>query len=279
MKIRAKHRNNITKIAFLNDCICSLPLQNEGNIREHIEKFKRYLDLDEKKKMLVIQYKEVKDMQKKILLDAINREDQKTKEKLKAKKDPKKEKEEREKIKDKIKNWKVNKVASTMVEKENDDHLQLEIKKGKEDKNLVQKDETLRKIQEYKEQKEMEKIRKKEKEEYEKSLQKRNLTQDEFIRIKEKEDELLKKKQDRINKDKLKKNEYELRKQKLLENASLNFAYVDSKLTETTKATLGRQRDKFDPRILPHRDAATFGGSVTRTSGRAIPNWRMGAGM
>ena len=64
-----------------------------------------------------------------------------------------------------------------------------------------------------------------------------------------------------------------------MENTTLNFAYVDSKLTETTKAAQARQRDKFDPRGLPYRNADTFGGAVTRTSGKAIPVWRIGAGM
>jgi len=50
LKLRTKHKNNVDKIVFLNDCITSLPFYGEEDIREHIEKFKKYIELEDEKK-------------------------------------------------------------------------------------------------------------------------------------------------------------------------------------------------------------------------------------
>lgn len=50
LKIRSKHSNNITKLVFLNDCICSMPIFTEEQIKEHISKFMIYEQLSNQKK-------------------------------------------------------------------------------------------------------------------------------------------------------------------------------------------------------------------------------------
>lgn len=53
LKIRTKHKNNIDKVAFLNDCITCLPYYGEEKIREHIKYFKEYLLAEDQKKLLI----------------------------------------------------------------------------------------------------------------------------------------------------------------------------------------------------------------------------------
>ena len=54
------------------------------------------------------------------------------------------------------------------------------------------------------------------------------------------------------------------------EKASIQFAYVQSKVLEPSK---GLKRDKLN---IEKKDAITFGGNILGVGRRAVPTWRQG---
>lgn len=277
LKIRTKHKNNIDKIAFLNDCITSLPFYGEVQIEEHIEKFKKYLELEDKKKQLTKEYKENKENEKKNMVELLRQEDQKKEEQTRVKLAVlHKTQEEREKERQKLKEWRASKIARMEVTSDNVKQTDIMKKKEREAVDRVKKEEAQKRIQEYKEKKELEKIREKEREEYKKSLQKRRLDKEEIERLKEREDHLMKKNFEKLAMKKKAEQEKEARTKRLMEANTYAFGHVESKLTEETKAIGGKKREKFDPKKDTGRMGDNFGGSLVRNAGRAIPMWRQG---
>lgn len=276
LKVRTKHKNNVDKIAFLNDCITSLPFLGEEQIEEHIEKFKRYLTLEEEKKKLTREYRENKENEKKNIIESIRQEDLRREEAKKNSTLLAKTKEERDKNKEKLKEWKAHKMARQAVEHEKVKELEVIKKKEREVVDKVKKEAVQKRVQEFKEKKELEKIREKEKEEYKKALQKRRLDKEEQERLKEREDNLIKRNIEKTLLAKKKEHDKAERMQKLIEANSTAYTYVDSRLNEETKAIAEKKREKFDPSRDTGRLAGTFGGDLTRKAGRAIPMWRQG---
>ncbi len=277
LKIRTKHKNNMDKIAFVNDCITSFPFFGEVQIEEHIEKFKKYVELESKKKQLTQEYKENKENEKKNMIELLRQEEQKKEEQTRVKLAVlHKTQEEREKERQKLKEWRASKIARMEVAEDKIKQTDILKKKEKEVVSQVKKEETQKRIQEYKEKKELEKIREKEREEYKKSLQKRRLDKDEMERLKEREDYLMKKNFEKVALKKKAQQEKEARVQRLLESNKYEFAHVESKLTEETKAQVGKRREKFDPKKDTGRMGDNFGGAMVRNFGRAIPMWRQG---
>jgi hypothetical protein len=52
------------------------------------------------------------------------------------------------------------------------------------------------------------------------------------------------------------------------------FAFVGTKLGKMTKASIGKQRDKFDPKVHKAKGGVVLPGNIVRISGKAIPSWR-----
>ena len=277
LKLRTKHKNNIQKMVFLQDCVTSLPFLGEEEIKRHIENFKKFLELEERKKTLVQEYKAVKEEHKKAMISNIETEEKaQTPLVSKAKVQNVMKEQEKELVKEELKRWKAEKQARMELEKEK---KQMEVAmRRKQEASLLQakKSKISEQLEEFKAQKEVEKMRKKEKEEYEKSLQKRMITPQDSIRLREREELTLQKKLENIEKKKQAKQEKEERQKKLLEEKSYKFAYVDSKLDDETTAAKTKKRDKFDIANEKGRAAETFGGHVVRFTGRAIPMWRQG---
>ena len=193
LKVRTKHKNNVDKIAFVNDCMTSLPFMGEFDITEHIEKFKKHMELEEMKKKITKEYRENKENEKKNMVEMIRQEDLKKEELAKQRVNQSKTKEEKEKTKEKLKEWKALKAAKQIVEEEKVKEIEVVKKKEVEVVDKVKKEAVQKRLQEYKEKKELDRIREKEREEYKKALQQRRLDKEELDRLKEKEDNLLKK--------------------------------------------------------------------------------------
>jgi len=277
LKIRTKHKNNIDKIAFVNDCITSLPFYGEEDIQEHIQKFKKHLELEEEKKRLTKEYKENKENEKKNMIEMIKQEEMRKEEQERARMaNLIKNKEEKEKTKEKLKEWRASKIAKLAVEEEKVKEIDVAKRKEKELAEKARKEAAQKKVQEFKEKRELEKIREKEKEEYKKSLQKRRLDKEELERLKEKEEYLMKKNFEKIALKKKKEEEKAMKMKKIMESNTHAYAYVEPKLNEETKAAVLRKREKFDPTKDSGRIGDTFGGDLTRKFGRAVPSWRNG---
>lgn len=52
------------------------------------------------------------------------------------------------------------------------------------------------------------------------------------------------------------------------------FAFVGTKFGKMTKASMGKQRDKFDASIQKPKGGVVLPGNIVRISGKAIPHWR-----
>jgi hypothetical protein len=98
-----------------------------------------------------------------------------------------------------------------------------------------------------------------------------------MVRLREKEEEALKKKKELVEQAKQKQMDKATRVQKLIETqGGDHYAWVEPRLNEQTKAAADKARTKYDARVDGPRSASTFGGQVTRSSGRAMVGWRQG---
>lgn len=52
------------------------------------------------------------------------------------------------------------------------------------------------------------------------------------------------------------------------------FSHLTSRFDRITKAAIGKQRQKFDPRVEESRWGGLAGGNVLLRTGKAIPGWR-----
>jgi len=106
---------------------------------------------------------------------------------------------------------------------------------------------------------------------------KKSLDPSELERIKEKEEQILLRKKELLERKKSSEEEKRKRMEKLLETKNVKFGHVESKLTEETKAIIGKKTEKFDPKKGDQpKIADTFGGMLGKGPSRAIPTWRQG---
>lgn len=272
LKLRTKHKNNINKAIFLEDCVSALPLYNKQDIQSHIDKFKIYCDLDNEKKGLVDNYKILKEERKRKMLRIIDEEQNQNQEKIKENAAERKEdREKQKKLKEQLTEWKRKKISMKEV---NHEKILLEADKRKkqEEKRLQEKKAMFsEKLKEYKQSKDIEKIQK---------LQppiKKTLDPFEIERIKLKEEQILNRKKELIEKKKSFEEEKKKRLEKLFETKQIKFSYVESKLNEETKTIIGKKTPKFDPfKGDQPKIADTFGGMIGKGPSRAIPSWRQG---
>lgn len=275
LKLRTKHKNNTRKPEFTAECLNYLPFLSELEIEDHVEKYERFVELEEEKKKLMLEYKELKNEHKRLVVAQIEEEEQlKQKSAKKIKIQAEMSKEEREAIKAQIKNWKENRVEAKHAQEVPKDP------KIKTEEQLVQekmlREAAIRKLQEYKEKKEIERQRKKEKEEYQLAMRKKKMNALDSVRLREREEKSFQKKIELLTQQKFKQFEKERKKQIMIEGPGINkYGHVESKLTEETKAAQLRKREKFDPRVDEGKQANTFGGNLNHLM-RAVPSWRQG---
>ncbi|KAL4434876.1 hypothetical protein ABPG74_021215 [Tetrahymena malaccensis] len=279
LKIRVRHKNQITKQAFLNDCLSILGMFDEQQIRDHIDKFQKYLQFEEDKKNLMQTYKDLKEKRKEIQLEQIRKEEANQNQKKQFEEQLKKQATiQREKQKEEILQWKLKKQAKEEIKSENAKMMQDEEQRERERIKRAQLEEQKRLVEEYKQIKEVEKMRQKEREEYEKSISKRLITTGDKERIRQKEEEMIKKKQEIARKQQLLKEENQVKKQKHDELKQTKYAYVPSKLNEKTTASKMKEGEKVETGKIDRFGscAQTFGGAPVKFTGRAVPSWRNG---
>lgn len=53
LRVRIKHKYNITSKEFLDDCLSAIPVNSHEEITDHVEIFIKYLQFDTQKKQLL----------------------------------------------------------------------------------------------------------------------------------------------------------------------------------------------------------------------------------
>eukprot|EP00347_Sterkiella_histriomuscorum_P015281 403357622 len=292
LRIRTKHNNKTTTIAFMQEIMRAVPTIDDQAIKLHINKYERYLDLTEQKKQTLFAYKEAKkkkqqetihkiDNQNRLFgkinsdldliigdFDGQQNENNKNAQNV----------EERERLKQELDKWKKEKVEEKKREQLEKKRLEEEQKykhRSVLDEERRQKKEQ---IEEFKFKKEMEKQREKQLQEMEKRKQKEQiLSQEQKERIFKREEEVFQKKHMLIINKQQEKEDKEFQKELLKEKMSKGFKdKVKSKLNVETKTMKDKKRDKFDPTRDRGRDAMTMGGNLLGVSVRAMPFWRQG---
>ena len=272
LKLRTKHRNNINRNAFLEDCVSALPLYTKEDIKVHIEKFKALMELENEKKGLVENYKFLKEEKKRKMLDLINEEQTIQQEKVKEnERNRADDREKQKKLKENLKEWKIKRMSMKELENEKKMQEELEGKQMQQKKIQEKKAKNSLRIKEYKE------IIHKEKQQKIEEKTQRKIDPLEMERIRLKEEELISRKKELFEKKKNEQEEKRNKMQRLLETKSVKFGYVESKLLEETKTIIGKKTEKFDPKRGDQpKLAETFGGMLGKGPSRAIPLWRQG---
>lgn len=278
LKIKTKHGNNTKKMAFLNDCITTFGYLPEADIRNHIQKYEQFVEVESEKKKLLDEYNRLKKDKKDKQVNIMKREEELAKKRKEMKEASKGHNlpESKEEVKKKLSEWKKKSAAEKELANEKQVKAEQDRKGQLSEKEKKRLEDQKRLVAEYKEMKEMKAAKQKELEEYRRQLTMKPKTQQDVERVRMREDSLIRKKQEVFINKQMKHAAEKEKKEKLAEKTKHNYAYIEPKLNEATKASNAHQREKFDGKVEQGRLANNFAGNVVRVGGLAIPAWRQG---
>lgn len=209
-KLRLRHQGRTESIPFFDECKILLPLYPEDMIREHTAVYHRFLKLEARRKEILAEYKVAK--QEKGRLETAYRAEINAKIENQKKEDPEKLKVEQARKKELIERWKKERVVQKVI---TDDKLVVEKAKfeaDKEEKRRKELEEKKKLVQEYREKKEIEKVK-----EFERNIaadnQRRYVSSEQRVRIKQKEEELIEKKRQVVLQKKSEEEEKKIKKE------------------------------------------------------------------
>jgi hypothetical protein len=267
LKLRTKHKGKIKTIAFINEATKLIPDISAEDIEVHTLNYEIYLNLCAKKKELLQKYKELKKLE-------MNQEDEEmvVEKENEPKKSQVQNKEDLKKRKERVVEWKKKreeelkkKTEMEMQQKrEKEKELQLKIELEKQKKKMI--------VEEYKQKKAVETMMKKE-QELSKAAVKKKLTQEELLKLQEREQATFQKRIEKLQHKKYEKLDRLERQERAIQSLQENFKHVPSKLRSETAVQQSKKRTKFDGK---GRDALTFGGDLLHMQSRAVPSWRTG---
>lgn len=270
-----KLKGRVDSLPFFDEIQMELPLYSEESVKEHVEIWKLIKSLENEKKILLDDYKEIKSEIKEIEEDY-----EKMKLRMEQKKSNKRynskiSKEEREKKKEMIMKWKQEREVKEVLEAEKTEEMKrFEIDK-KWRKRQVELEKKKIEILEYKEMREVEREKEKQRKEMNKK-ERKYISVEQKQRIKEKEKKMLQRKKRLVsaNKEKQKTNLDILEDLKHIKNPK--YLKVRSRLKQETTAILGKQRGKFDPEKDTKKYGDNMAGMLIRNQGRAMAGWKAG---
>lgn len=264
LKLKTQHKGKCT-VGFLNAAKNLLPYQDEDSIKEHYKHHEIYLKLNKKKKEIVEEWKRTKEVKRTNL-----EEDEEKLVEIPISQVRPRTRPSSAHAKVKLEEWKKQKEEAKIQK--------IESKKSEEmktrEKDYTRKQEIERKKQlviEYKERKELDKMHTELVNNYQKRRNTVDLTDEDKVRLRQREEELFNKKLEKLNK-KQKAQEDKERKESLRKfKTQMAFSYVDSRLQQETTATIKRKECKERENRIE-----TFGGVLVHRPTRAIPMWRQG---
>lgn len=280
LKLLLKNGKNPRSTAFKAALHRNFPIFSDDEITQHIDLYCAQQDLVEQKKKLVEKYKllqkkaaegELAQLKKAEQDENANLENQKTKEQREK---------ERQRRKEQLEKWQKEreKEAAELKKKEQEDKLRramsMEDERQRELKEKLAKQEALRK---YREKKEMELKLMHEQQKLKEKMSKPILFMDDLRRIKEKEEQLVRRKSELKERKRQVVEERNHRLNEFFSKLDQKFQYVQSNLLHQTTAVVKKQTRKFNP----EKDAPVWGnnyaGVLIRTEGRKLVQWRQNA--
>lgn len=261
LKMQTKHRGRMTP-AFLHDCRGVLPYFSEEEITAHYEKYKAFLDLNERKKGLLSKWKLEKEQAK---ANKLAKVEEPTAPPRRAQ-----SVQSNREVKEQLDDWKKRKAEQLALEAQR----KAETAAAKKRSQLLSREEIEQKKQmvaEFKERKQFAESQKQLIADYERRRNQVELSETDKARLRKREEELREQRSIQIMSKKQKEEAKRQREMELQMRTKVAWAHVESKLEEETAASLQRKgAKKAENRV------DTFGGMVVRTTGRAIPTWRAG---
>ncbi|CAG9320753.1 unnamed protein product [Blepharisma stoltei] len=261
MKLRTQHKGKQT-IGFFQAAQNLLPTMDQESIKIHCKKYEEWIKLNEKKKEILAKWREEKKKRKESQTKLIDIEPAKPK--------PVKRPQSAFETQKKIEEWRRQRDL-LRTEKEKEEKSQFQRKKEEEEKRKMETEIKKQLVNEYKERKEIEKAQQYMIQNYQKKRNTVELSEEDKIRLKEREDKLTKKKQEKLLEEQKKKEEKERREMMIKMKTNAQWSHLDSRLNQETVATVTRKEAQ---RAEVHAD--TFGGVLIHRPGRAIPSWRAG---
>lgn len=180
-----------------------------------------------------------------------------------------------------VKEWKKERVDKVFIREEEeikDNEMHFRIKKQNEIKNQKQRDEINRKVAEFREHKEIKKMREEEEREnlerHEIIRRRVKITKEDKERLKSKEMNHFMKQLDKINNIEIQKFDKISRMEHIKLKNKEKYSSVSTKFMEETANTVSKNRSKFDNTRDVGKFAQNMGGSMVRTTGRALCNWK-----
>jgi hypothetical protein len=289
LRLVYSHNGKINTYEFINELENILPFLPKSELKKHIKEYKKFLKINELKKLLIIRYKEIK-------LEQVEKDKQRKLEILSAEKNKKNkkslknlmtesqiEKNEAEKNdelnienekKMKLEEWKMQKEIKKR-ELEDLRFKENEEKKLKEKILYEEKKKNLKPaVEEYKKWKEQIKYEKEFIKQCEEMENKIDINPIDIQRIQDKNKNLLEKKTKIIRSKSANKFIAAEKYMKFKAKKVIELEKVESKLNEHTEGYVQKQRKKHD--YKNNKIADTMGGNVLGRMARAIPAWRKG---
>ena len=209
-KVRIRYAGRTESYPFFEECQIVLPLYPKDQIIEHTERFNNFQRLDAQRKKYLQEYKNLKDEKRR--LEGVYRQQEIAAEEEKKKEDPEKKRIERERVKEQVARWKQERITQHIIEDDKKEQHQLHRTQAEEDRKRKEQEEKKQQVRDYKEKKELERIR-----EYEKAVQetkmKRYVSSEQVQRVKQKEEEMIKKKKELADGRKAQEEEEKMRKE------------------------------------------------------------------
>lgn len=260
LKMQTKHKGKLTP-AFLHDCRGVLPYFSEDEIRSQYEKYRTYLDLNEKKKGLVTKWKTEKEQAKAEKL-------------MKVEENPPPRRaqsvQSNREVKQQLEDWKKRKAEQIALETQRKAQ-ETAAKRRSQGVSREEIEQKKQQIAEYKERKLIADSQKQLIADYERRRNQLEITDTDKARIKQRENQLREQRSIQILTKKQKEEEKKQREMELQMRSKIAWSHVESKLEAETAASLKRKETKTRENRVD-----SFGGMVVRTTGRAIPAWRAG---
>jgi hypothetical protein len=277
LKILLKNGKNLKSAAFKTALHRNFPLFSEDELNHHIDLYSAQLDLTENKRKLVDKYKLLQKRTAENEITHLKNDKQNENKNLENLKIQQQKDKELKKRKEQLEKWqKIREKEAEEVKKreqqEKEKHeLSMEERKQRDLREKIAKQEALKK---YKEKKEMELKLQEEKQKLKERLSKPILYVDDIVRIKQKEDQLVRRKSELKQRKTLVVEEKSKRLNEFFSKFDQKFQYVQSNLLHQTTAVVKKQTKKFNP----EKDAPVFGnnyaGVLVRTEGRRLVQWR-----
>jgi len=277
LKLLLKNGKNSRSAAFKHALHRNFPIFSDDEITQHIDLYCAQQELNEQKRKLVEKYKLLQKKAAESELAQLKIIDQDENVQLENQKTKEQREKERLRRKEQLERWQKEKEreAAELKRRTQEEKLKratsMEEERQKELKEKLAKQEALKK---YKEKKEMELKLMQEQQKLKEKMSKPILFMDDFRRIKEKEEELVRRRSELKERKRQYVEEKNQRLNEFFNKLDQKFQYVQSNLLHQTTAVVKKQTRKFNPEKDAPAWGNNYGGVLVRTEGRKLVQWR-----